>query len=111
MGSDTGVVDMAFSEHFRSKMNIASMRPDRFWQLVEDGNHYQYMTNTLQVNNLNGTFSEIGFQAGIAKKDWSWIFLMADFNNDGFRGFALTNGIKRDMRNNDFQYKIKQLNE
>ncbi|WP_020571406.1 VCBS repeat-containing protein [Neolewinella persica] len=108
---DIGVVDMAAPDHFRSKTNMASMRPKQFWQLVEDGNHYQYMANTLQMNNGNGSFSEIGFQAGIAKTDWSWSFLMADFDNDGFRDFALTNGIKRDMRNNDFQYKIKQLNE
>lgn len=108
---DIGVVDMASPDHFRSKTNMASMRPDRFWQLVESGNNYQYMANTLQMNNGNGTFSEIGFQAGIAKTDWSWSFLMADFDNDGFRDFALTNGIKRDMRNNDFQYKIKKFNE
>lgn len=108
---DIGVADMASPDHYRSKTNMASMRPDRFWQLVEDGNHYQYMANTLQMNNGNGSFSEIGFQAGIAKTDWSWSFLMADFDNDGFRDFALTNGIQRDIRNNDFQNKIRKLNE
>ncbi|PHI19553.1 hypothetical protein CEQ90_12710 [Lewinellaceae bacterium SD302] len=107
---DIGVMDMAAPDHFRSKTNMASMRPDRFWKLVESGKHYQYMSNTLQLNNGMGSFSEVAFQSGIAKTDWSWSVLMADLDNDGFRDFAITNGIQRDMRNNDFQYKIRAAN-
>lgn len=108
---DIGVVDMAAPDHFRSKTNMGSMRPNFFWKLVNDGHHYQYMFNTLQLNNGNNSFSEIGLQAGLSKTDWSWSLLMNDFDNDGFKDIAITNGIQRDIRNNDFQYKIKAMNE
>ncbi|MFK7810477.1 MAG: VCBS repeat-containing protein, partial [Saprospiraceae bacterium] len=108
---DIGVVDMAAADHFRSKTNMGSMQPDFFWKLVNTGNHHQYMFNTLQLNNGNGSFSEIGLMAGISKTDWSWSFLMCDFDNDGFKDISITNGIQRDIRNNDFQYNIKALNE
>ncbi|MFT5263055.1 MAG: hypothetical protein ACI8YQ_001795 [Polaribacter sp.] len=107
---DIGVVDMAAADHFRSKTNMSSMQPDLFWKLVNTGNHHQYMFNTLQLNNGNGSFSEIGLMAGMSKTDWSWSFLMCDFDNDGFKDISITNGIQRDIRNNDFQYNIKALN-
>ncbi len=108
---DISVVDMAAEDHFRSKTNMGSMDPKRFWDIVERGDNYQYMFNTLQLNNGNNTFSEVSQIAGISKTDWSWSTLMADFDNDGFKDIFITNGIQRDMRNNDFQYKIKALNE
>ena len=108
---DIVVVDMASSDHFRSKTNMGSMSPSTFWNYVKEGKHYQYMFNTLQLNNGNGTFSELGQIAGISKTDWSWSTLMADFNNDTYKDIIVTNGIQRDIRNNDFQYKIKKLNE
>ncbi|NNE28840.1 MAG: VCBS repeat-containing protein [Saprospiraceae bacterium] len=108
---DIAVVDMASADHIRSKTNMGSMRPDRFWKFVENGKHYQYMFNTLQKNNGNGSFSEIGQMAGISKTDWSWGIVMADFDNDSYKDVAITNGIQRDIRNNDFQYKIKKANE
>ena len=109
--ADIGVVDMAAADHFRSKTNMGSMRPDFFWSLVDKGYSRQYMFNTLQMNNGNGSFSEIGLMAGISKTDWSWSFLMCDFDNDGYKDISITNGIQRDIRNNDFQYNIKKLNE
>ncbi len=109
--ADIGVVDMAAADHFRSKTNMGSMRPNFFWSLIEKGYSPQYMFNTLQMNNGNGSFSEIGLMAGISKTDWSWSLLMCDFDNDGYKDISITNGIQRDIRNNDFQYNIKRLNE
>jgi hypothetical protein len=106
---DIAVVDMASSDHFRSKTNMGSMQPEVFWASVEQGKHYQYMFNTLQLNNGNGSFSDIGQLAGISKTDWSWSILLADFDNDGWQDISVTNGIQRDMRNNDFLNKVKGM--
>ena len=108
---DILTVDMASGDHFRSKTNMASMRPARFWNFVKNGWHYQYMSNVLQLNNGNGSFSETAQIGGIAKTDWSWACLFADFDNDGLKDIAVTNGIQRDIRNNDFLGYIKSMNE
>ncbi|WP_111708801.1 FG-GAP-like repeat-containing protein [Lutibacter citreus] len=116
MGSDAadfnndGLIDivqmeMTPSTHKRSKTNMASMNPERFYEGVNFGFHYQYMQNSLQLN--NGTynnvpiFSNIARIAGIHATDWSWGALFADFNNDGLKDIIITNGMMRDVNNND----------
>jgi hypothetical protein len=64
--------------------------------------HEQYMQNTLQLNNGNNSFSEIGFQAGVAETDWSWGALLVDLDNDGFKDIYVSNGIFHDLTNQDF---------
>jgi len=105
---DIAALDMAGANHVRSKTNMPSMRPDVFWKNVNNGLGYQYMHNTLQLNNGDDTFSEIGYMANIAKTDWSWSLLLADFDNDSYDDMFITNGIKKDVRNNDFTLKMKQ---
>ncbi|BDS12610.1 VCBS repeat-containing protein [Aureispira anguillae] len=101
-------LDMAYSKHIRSKMNMPSMFPLDFWARVKRGNHHQYMANALQLNNGNTTFSDIGFLAGVAKTDWSWGTLFADFDNDGFKDIIITNGYQKDVRDRDTGVKIDQ---
>lgn len=62
----------------------------------------QVAQNTLQLNNGNGTFSEIAQLAGIYATDWSWSALFADFDLDGFKDIFISNGILR--RPNDMDY-------
>ncbi len=62
----------------------------------------QYMQNTLQLNNQNGTFSEIGMYSGIAKTDWSWGALIFDMDNDGYKDLYVSNGVYHDLTNQDF---------
>jgi hypothetical protein len=108
---DFAVVDMASSNHYRSKTNMGSMSNEVFWKNVADGKYYQYMFNALQVNNGNGTFSDIAQLAGISKTDWSWAVVLADFDNDGLKDIFITNGIQKDIRNNDFMQYVRQQNE
>ena len=103
-------VDMVADDNYRIKSSMSGMDPERFWLAVESGFHHQYMFNSLQLNNGNGSFSEVAHLAGISNSDWSWAVLLNDLDNDGFKDLFITNGIKRDFRNNDFlQFKEKMI--
>jgi hypothetical protein len=65
------------------------------------------MFNSFQLNNGNGTFSNIANLTGTAKTDWSWAALFADFNNDGHKDYFITNGFKKNTLDNDFQIELK----
>jgi hypothetical protein len=107
---DLMVLDMVASDHQRSKRNMASMSNSNFWALVKYGFHYQYMLNTLQLNNGNGSYSEIAQMAGVSQTDWSWGPLIADFDCDGWQDIFVGNGIKRDVTDNDFKIKVSEIN-
>lgn len=107
--TDIIVLDMVSEDHVRSKKNMGAMSTDKFWQTVNAGYHYQFMSNTLQRNNGNGTFSEVGQLAGVSKTDWSWAALLADLDNDGWKDLLVTNGYKRDMRDNDYMRASEEL--
>ena len=67
-----------------------------------DGYYNQYMQNCLQLNNGDGTFSEVAFKAGVAATDWSWGALFFDMDNDGWRDIFVSNGIYKDLTNQDY---------
>jgi len=109
---DIVVVDMMAEDNFRQKTQMAGMAPDVFWDMVDAGYNHQFMRNTLQVNNGNGSFSEIAYMAGISKTDWSWAALMIDFDNDGWKDLFVTTGYRKDFRDNDLMIKInKKISE
>ncbi|MEO1009734.1 MAG: VCBS repeat-containing protein [Bacteroidota bacterium] len=64
--------------------------------------YQQYIQNTLQLNNGNGSFSEIAYHGGVAKTDWSWAGLLFDMDNDGLRDIYITNGVNHDLTDLDF---------
>ncbi|MFD0863525.1 VCBS repeat-containing protein [Sungkyunkwania multivorans] len=64
--------------------------------------YQQYIQNTLQVNNGNGSFSEIAYYSGVEATDWSWAGLLFDMDNDGYRDIYVTNGINHDLTDLDF---------
>ncbi|MFT6783364.1 MAG: hypothetical protein ACJA1A_003304, partial [Saprospiraceae bacterium] len=100
--NDIFTLDMASSDHYRSKTNMSGMDEASFWSNVDEGNYYQYMFNALQLNQGEGHYSEIAQMGGVAQTEWSWSVIMEDFNMDGLKDIYVTNGIKKDVRNNDF---------
>lgn len=98
---DLLVLDMVAEDNYRLKANMSGMNPDKFWKVVDDGGHYQYMFNTLQLNNGDLSFSDVAQLGNVAATDWSWSGLIADLDNDGWKDLFVTNGLLRDIRNTD----------
>ena len=99
---DIFVLDMLPEDNRRQKLLFGADNYEKFDMTVRSGFYYQYMRNTLQLNNGDGTFSEIGQLAGISNTDWSWAPLFADYDNDGWKDLYVTNGYTRDFTNMDF---------
>jgi len=104
--------EMSPEDYIRARVNMASMNPKNFNQGVDLGFHYQYMQNSLQLNrgiSKNGIpqMSEISRYANMSSTDWSWSTLFADLDNDGWKDIYITNGMKRDVNDNDVNNKIQ----
>ncbi|MDN5213638.1 VCBS repeat-containing protein [Fulvivirgaceae bacterium BMA12] len=102
------VMDMSPEDYIRSKTTMSMMPAERFNEMIEKGYHHQYMHNVLQLNNGNGTFSEIANMAGMSKTDWSWSSLLADFDLDGYNDLYVTNGVYRDVVHRDVNNEINK---
>lgn len=100
--TDLFVLDMLPEDNYRKKMIIPPASFDKFQLSLAKGYEPQYTRNTLQLNNGNGTFSDIGFMAGVSSTDWSWSALLADYDNDGDKDLMVTNGFYRDLGNLDY---------
>ncbi len=105
---DIFTLDMLPEDNHRQKLLLAPDNYAKFDLNIRTGFYYQYMRNMLQLNNGNGTFSEIGQLAGVSNTDWSWSALLADYDNDGWKDLFVTNGYFRDYTNLDF---IKYMDE
>ncbi|HMQ74572.1 MAG TPA: FG-GAP-like repeat-containing protein [Flavobacteriales bacterium] len=108
---DLCVLDMTPPDHGRSKQNMASMRPEDFDRMTSIGWHAQYMANQLHLNNGDGSFSEIGHLAGVDRTDWSWAPLFVDLDNDGWKDLFVSNGVWRDITNNDLKRSVARIKE
>ena len=69
---------------------------------VDNGYFHQFTRNMLQLNNADGTFSEIGRLAGVNATDWSWGALIMDLDNDGMKDLFVANGIYKDLTDQDY---------
>jgi hypothetical protein len=109
---DVYTLDMMAEDNFRQKMLRGPMGFDDFSLASTYGYGYQYMRNNLQLNNGNGTFSEIGQLSGVSNTDWSWTPLMEDFDNDGWKDLYVANGYRKDLTNLDYsRYFLDSINQ
>ena len=105
---DIFVLDMLSSTNYGRKTNMSGMDANVFDILVNLGGHYQYMVNTLQLNNGNQTFSDIAPMAGVTGTNWSWGPLIVDLDNDGLKDLFVANGMINNTNNIDYDnYKTK----
>ena len=95
-------LDMQSESNYLQKMHSGFENFDKIEILQKNGFFKQYSRNMLQLNNGDGTFSEIGQFAGISNTEWSWSPLLADFDNDGYKDLFVSNGYARDNTNMDF---------
>ena len=100
--SDIYVTDMLPGEEARIKSKASFENWDKYQSNIENGYYRQFMRNTLQLNNGDNSFSEIGRFAGVAATDWSWGALITDLDNDGFKDIFVANGIGKDITDQDY---------
>lgn len=96
------VTDMLSETDVRVKERIVFEDYNTYLVKKDRGFYNQYLQNTLQLNNQNGTFSEIARYSGVAATDWSWGALIFDGDNDGLKDLFVSNGVYRDMTDQDF---------
>ncbi len=99
---DLVVLDMLPADNYRQKTLLGPNGYDKYQLQIQRGFHRQQMRNTLQLNDGDGRFREVGQWSGISNTDWSWAPLLADYDNDGWMDLYITNGFRRDYTNLDF---------
>jgi len=106
-------LDMLPEDNRRQKLLQLQENYESFQLMLNQGLQKQYMHNMLQLNNGDGTFSEVAQATGVSNTDWSWCPMFADFDNDGYKDLFITNGYLRDYTNKDFltywgDYKLQK---
>lgn len=101
-------MDMMPEDNYRQKKILGPMQFDFFNLSIKEGYTPQYMRNTLQMNQGEKGFSEIGQFAGINETDWSWAPVFADYDANGSKDLIITNGFRRNVTDWDFRNYISE---
>lgn len=108
--SDLIVTDMLPTDNRRRKQLQRPSSYDVFNKQVKYGFGHQYLKNVVQVNNGNGTYSDLSYYTGMAFTDWSWAVLIQDFDNDGLKDVYIANGMPRDIHDLDYvRFKMDSI--
>ena len=99
---DIYTADMLPEDDDRLKTTSAFEPWELYQAKAREGFDHQLMRNMLQRNNGDGTFSDIGQLAGVARTDWSWSSLIADFDLDGNKDIFVANGLAKDVTSQDY---------
>jgi enediyne biosynthesis protein E4 len=94
--------DMVPEHNDRLKTKTTFDNWESYLSGVDNGYYHQFTRNMLQLNNADGTFSEIGRLAGVNATDWSWGALIMDLDNDGLKDLFVANGIYKDLTDQDY---------
>ena len=70
--NDIFVTDMLPSKYERLKTVTTFEDWNKYKYNIQNGYYNQFTRNTLQLNNGNSTFSEVGRFSGVEASDWSW---------------------------------------
>lgn len=99
---DIFATDMVPEHNDRLKTKTTFDSWDSYKSNFDNGYFHQFTRNMLQLNNADGTFSEIGRLAGVSATDWSWGALIMDLDNDGLKDLYVANGIYQDLTDQDY---------
>ena len=99
---DIYVADMLPDDEHRLKTTTSFETWLRLESELRNDFYYQFTRNMLHLNNGDGTFSDIGQMAGVARTDWSWSPLIADLDLDGYKDIYVTNGLAKDVTSQDY---------
>ncbi|TAL45385.1 MAG: CRTAC1 family protein, partial [Chitinophagaceae bacterium] len=99
---DIFTTDMLPGDEYRLKTTSSYEGYDLFQLKLKQGFYNQFQQNALQVNNRNGKFMETAYYSGVAGTDWSWGALVFDADNDGLNDLYVSNGIYKDVIDQDF---------
>ncbi len=99
---DIFVTEMTAQGDRRLKTKVLFESWDNYKNKVDKAYHQQFARNVLQLNQRNGSFSEIGRFSGVDATDWSWGALIMDLDNDGWRDLFVANGIYKDLLDRDY---------
>ncbi len=94
--------DMLPEDDHRLKTTSAFEPWELYQAKAREGFDHQLMRNMLQLNNGNGTFSDVAMLGGVAATDWSWSALIADFDLDGNKDVFVANGLTKDVTSQDY---------
>jgi len=96
------VTDMLPATNARMKTKTNFENWNKYQKNLRTGYYRQFSRNAFQLNNGDGTFSELGRMLGIHATDWSWGALIADLDNDGLKDIFVANGILKDLTDQDY---------
>lgn len=99
---DIMTLDMLPDGNLRRKTVISGVSYTSYLNNRQYNYAHQYIRNMVQLNNGDGTFSEVGQMMGLHQTEWSWSTLFADFDNDGLKDLMVTNGFPKDITDKDF---------
>jgi enediyne biosynthesis protein E4 len=99
---DIFVTEMLPETEARLKTTAQFENWEKFKLNQEQGYYRQFSRNVLQLNNGDGTFSDIARLAGVHATDWSWGALIFDMDNDGWKDLFVANGIYKDLLDQDY---------
>ena len=118
--ADVVELDMSPEDNYRKKMMLNASNTTTIQNFDLYGHQYQYVRNTLQLNQgrrvgendsmQSPIFSEISYLSGVAQTDWSWAPVVTDFDNDSYRDIIITNGFPKDVSDHDFMVYNDKVN-